>query len=69
MIGCAILSIGGALQASASTIPHLIVGRIVAGLGNGINTSTIRKKRHVQLDCYMLTSDFSCLALRTHASP
>ncbi|KAJ9149337.1 Sugar transporter STL1 [Pleurostoma richardsiae] len=41
MIGCAVLSIGGALQASASTIAHLIVGRIVAGLGNGLNTSTI----------------------------
>ncbi|KAH8649135.1 sugar transporter STL1 [Xylariales sp. PMI_506] len=41
MIGCLVLSIGGALQASASTIPHLIVGRIVAGLGNGVNTSTI----------------------------
>ncbi|EHA56883.1 sugar transporter STL1 [Pyricularia oryzae 70-15] len=41
MLGCIILAIGGALQASASTIPHLIVGRIVAGLGNGLNTSTI----------------------------
>ncbi|KAL6901137.1 general substrate transporter [Trichoderma evansii] len=41
MLGCLILAIGGALQASASTIPHLIVGRIVAGLGNGLNTSTI----------------------------
>lgn len=43
MLGCAILSIGGALQASAYGIPHLIVGRIVAGLGNGLNTSTIRQ--------------------------
>ena len=42
MIGCVVLALGGALQASASTIPHLIVGRIVAGLGNGVNTSTIR---------------------------
>ncbi|KAK6611032.1 sugar transporter Stl1 [Botrytis cinerea] len=41
MIGCVVLSIGAALQASANTIPHLIVGRIVAGLGNGMNTSTI----------------------------
>ncbi|KAL1861527.1 hypothetical protein Daus18300_008790 [Diaporthe australafricana] len=41
LIGCAILCVGGALQASAYTIPHLIVGRIVAGLGNGMNTSTI----------------------------
>ena len=43
MLGCFILSIGGALQACAYGIPHLIVGRIVAGLGNGLNTSTIRK--------------------------
>ena len=42
MLGCLVLCIGGALQASASTIPHMIVGRIVAGLGNGLNTSTIR---------------------------
>lgn len=42
MLGCAILTVGGALQASAFSIPHLIVGRIVAGLGNGLNTSTIR---------------------------
>ncbi|KAK6063357.1 hypothetical protein SCUP515_12473 [Seiridium cupressi] len=41
IIGCSILAVGGALQASASTIAHMIVGRIVAGLGNGINTSTI----------------------------
>ena len=40
-LGCAILSIGAALQAAAYGIPQLIVGRIVAGLGNGINTSTI----------------------------
>lgn len=41
MIGCVVLAIGGALQASAFGIPQLIVGRIVAGLGNGMNTSTI----------------------------
>lgn len=42
MMGCLVLAVGGALQASSSTIPQLIVGRIVAGLGNGLNTSTIR---------------------------
>ncbi|KAI3397951.1 hypothetical protein diail_10027 [Diaporthe ilicicola] len=41
LIGCLVLCVGGALQASAYSIPHLIVGRIVAGLGNGMNTSTI----------------------------
>ncbi|KAL5359043.1 hypothetical protein BJX96DRAFT_164166 [Aspergillus floccosus] len=41
MAGCVILSIGAVLQATAYTIPHMIVGRIVAGVGNGLNTSTI----------------------------
>lgn len=35
MIGCVVLSIGAALQASATTIAQMIIGRIVAGLGNG----------------------------------
>lgn len=42
-IGCIVLSIGAALQASAYSLAQLIVGRVVAGLGNGMNTSTIRK--------------------------
>ncbi|TVY51039.1 Sugar transporter STL1 [Lachnellula cervina] len=41
LIGSFILAIGAALQASAYSIPQLIVGRIVAGFGNGMNTSTI----------------------------
>ncbi|KAB8069887.1 hypothetical protein BDV29DRAFT_198360 [Aspergillus leporis] len=41
MAGCVILTIGAALQCSAYSIPHMIVGRIVAGIGNGLNTSTI----------------------------
>jgi MFS family permease len=43
MAGCVILSIGAALQCSAYGIPQLIVGRVVAGVGNGLNTSTIRE--------------------------
>ncbi|KAJ5646456.1 hypothetical protein N7490_002828 [Penicillium lividum] len=41
LAGCVILAIGAALQCSAYGIPQLIVGRIVAGVGNGLNTSTI----------------------------
>ncbi|CAG9937378.1 unnamed protein product [Clonostachys rosea f. rosea IK726] len=41
MLGCIVLAIGATLQATAFSIPHMIVGRIVAGLGNGMNTSTI----------------------------
>ncbi|KAL3465019.1 hypothetical protein BJX64DRAFT_297776 [Aspergillus heterothallicus] len=41
LAGCVILSIGAILQATAYGIPQMIVGRIVAGVGNGLNTSTI----------------------------
>lgn len=41
MLGCTVLSVGAALQVSSFGIPQLIVGRIVTGLGNGINTSTV----------------------------
>lgn len=43
LIGSAVLSVGAAIQASSYSIPQMIVGRIVAGIGNGMNTSTIRK--------------------------
>lgn len=33
--------IGAALQATASTRAHLIVGRIVTGVGTGLKTSTV----------------------------
>ena len=46
MIGCTVLSVGAVLQAAAYGIPQMIVGRIVAGIGNGMNTSTIRKRPH-----------------------
>lgn len=41
--GCIILSIGAVIQTVAYGVPQLIAGRIVAGLGNGLNTATIRK--------------------------
>lgn len=43
IIGCGILAVGAAIQCSAYTVAQLIVGRIVAGLGNGVNTATIRE--------------------------
>jgi MFS family permease len=43
MAGSVILSIGAVLQATSYGIPQMIVGRIVAGVGNGLNTSTIRR--------------------------
>ncbi|KAJ5961657.1 hypothetical protein N7501_006598 [Penicillium viridicatum] len=39
--GSIIMVIGATLQASAYSLPHLIVGRIITGIGNGMNTSTV----------------------------
>ncbi|KAG9518342.1 general substrate transporter, partial [Aureobasidium melanogenum] len=40
LVGTTIMSIGALLQCAAFGVPQMIVGRIVAGIGNGINTST-----------------------------
>lgn len=39
--GCVTMATGALLQATAYSLPHLIVGRIVTGIGNGMNTSTV----------------------------
>lgn len=41
MAGCATMATGALLQSTAFTLSHFIVGRIVTGIGNGINTSTV----------------------------
>ena len=40
-LGCILMVIGGVIQASAFSITQLIIGRIISGLGNGMNTSSI----------------------------
>ncbi|KAF2787031.1 general substrate transporter [Melanomma pulvis-pyrius CBS 109.77] len=40
LLGTTIMSIGAIIQVASFNIPEMIVGRIVAGIGNGINTST-----------------------------
>jgi MFS family permease len=40
-LGSSIMIVGAALQASAFSLPQLIVGRIITGMGNGLNTSTV----------------------------
>ena len=40
LLGTTVMSIGAILQISAFSVPQMIVGRIVAGLGNGLNTAT-----------------------------
>lgn len=39
--GSVIMIIGATLQCTAFGLPHFIVGRIVMGVGNGLNTSTV----------------------------
>lgn len=41
ILGCVLLTIGGILQATASTLAHMLVGRIVGGFGTGLNTTAI----------------------------
>ncbi|KAI0380844.1 general substrate transporter [Hypomontagnella monticulosa] len=41
ILGTTIMIVGAILQASATTLPHFIIGRIITGLGNGGNTSTV----------------------------
>ncbi|KAK4219788.1 general substrate transporter [Rhypophila decipiens] len=41
MLGTAIMVVGAILQASATSLPHFIVGRVITGIGNGGNTSTV----------------------------
>ncbi|EEB87669.1 hypothetical protein MPER_14915, partial [Moniliophthora perniciosa FA553] len=40
LIGVIVMSIGAILQASAFTVAHMIVARLITGLGNGVNTAT-----------------------------
>lgn len=40
LLGTTIMSIGAILQITAYSVPHMIVGRIIAGIGNGLNTAT-----------------------------
>lgn len=40
LIGTTIMSIGAILQITSYSVAQMIVGRIIAGIGNGINTAT-----------------------------
>ncbi|KAE8367027.1 general substrate transporter [Aspergillus caelatus] len=40
-LGCCTMATGALLQATAFHLPHFIIGRIVTGIGNGMNTSTV----------------------------
>ena len=40
LCGTTIMTVGAVLQVASYSVPQMIVGRIVAGIGNGINTAT-----------------------------
>lgn len=40
LLGTSIMTIGAILQISSYSVPQMFVGRIVAGIGNGLNTAT-----------------------------
>lgn len=40
-LAMALIIVGASLQASAYTLAHLIVGRIITGFGTGIDSSTV----------------------------
>ncbi|KAF2094294.1 sugar transporter STL1 [Rhizodiscina lignyota] len=40
-LGCSIMIVGALIQTTSYNVPQLIAGRIITGVGNGINTSTI----------------------------
>lgn len=42
LLGTTIMSVGAIIQIASYHVPEMIVGRIIAGIGNGINTSTGR---------------------------
>jgi len=40
-LAASIIIIGAILQCSAYSIPHLVIGRIITGIGTGLETSTV----------------------------
>ena len=41
LIGCCIMIVGAVIQCSSFSVGQLIAGRIITGIGNGMNTSTV----------------------------
>lgn len=40
-LGSSIMMVGAALQCSAFSLGHMVAGRVITGVGNGMNTSTV----------------------------
>lgn len=48
ILGTSVMIVGAILQASSTTLEQFIIGRIVTGLGNGCNTSTVKANLYAQ---------------------
>lgn len=40
LVGSTVIAVGGIIQAASYGVPQMMVGRVVAGLGTGMNTAT-----------------------------
>lgn len=71
-LGSAIMVIGATLQTSAFSLGHLIAGRIITGVGNGMNTSTVpswqsecskshRRGQMVMIEGALITGGVVCM--------
>ena len=40
LLGSTVIAVGGIIQATAYGFPQMMVGRVIAGLGTGMNTAT-----------------------------
>lgn len=54
LIGCTIVSIGAVLQSSAFGLTQLIIGRVICGMGTGINTCALLS--HAATDSLLMPS-------------
>ncbi|MCJ1477906.1 hypothetical protein MMC13_006580 [Lambiella insularis] len=41
LLGSSVMIVGAAIQCSSFSLPQLIIGRLITGVGNGLNTSTV----------------------------
>jgi MFS family permease len=63
MLGSTVIGIGAIIQTCSSTVAVMMVGRIFAGLGTGMNTAT-GMNAATDLVCKFLTKNSRCLASR-----
>lgn len=67
LVGTTIMTVGAIIQISAYGTAQMIVGRVIAGIGNGINTATGKKDCH-QSEAHTNVVTSSCLADRNQSN-